>query len=172
MSTWDGRGEGFAGRSWIPYSFFVFFAVVFLANGIMVYVAVSTFSGIETKSHYVRGLTYDRNLADEAAQEARGWRVETVLVDDAAALESGRYATVVTLADDRGGLLTGARVELRFERPTHDGHDTRLRLVETAAGRYEGVAEVALPGQWDTRLLVWHADGSYQRVERVILNGR
>lgn len=172
MSTWDSRGEGHPGRSWIPYSFFAFFGVVFLANGIMLYVAISTFSGIETESHYVRGLEYDRNLAAQAAQEARGWRVETVVVDDAEALAAGRFPVAVTLADRAEAPVTGARVELQFERPTHDGHDSALKLVETVSGRYEGVAEVALPGQWDTRLLVWHEDGSYQKVERVVLNGR
>jgi nitrogen fixation protein FixH len=175
MSTWDSWNadtpEG-RRRSWIPYAFMAFFGVVVVVNSIMISVAIGTFSGIETKSHYVRGLNYNENLAAEAEQAARGWVVTKVLDDTPEALAAGAWPVSITLTDRDGRALSDAQVIARFLRPTSEGHDIAVALTETAPGAYRGLAELPLRGNWDLKVLVWHSDGTWQSTERVFINGR
>lgn len=175
MASWDAwnaqTAEG-RRRSWIPYAFIGFFVVVVAVNAIMLTVAIDTFSGIETKSHYIRGLEYNQNLQAVAEQQARGWRAEPRIFDTPDALAAMAWPVKLDLADRDGRPLTGAKVDLRFVRPTSDDADRDILLQETAPGHYEGLAELPMIGQWDMRLLVWHPDGTWQSVDRVFLNGK
>ena len=55
---------------WYPYIFVVFMAGVFVVNGVMVYFALDTFSGLETRDAYRKGMQYNRNIEKARAQEA------------------------------------------------------------------------------------------------------
>ncbi|NOZ41657.1 MAG: hypothetical protein GXP02_00585, partial [Alphaproteobacteria bacterium] len=52
-----------------------FFIVIFIINGLMVFFALSTFGGLETRNPYFKGLYYNRQLAAAAAQEKSGWKI-------------------------------------------------------------------------------------------------
>ena len=47
---------------WIPWLFVGLFALVLVVNGSMIFVAFSTFPGLETTNAYQRGLAYNRQL--------------------------------------------------------------------------------------------------------------
>ena len=59
-----------AKKSRIPLLFFAFFAVVLTANGIMIWIALSSWTGLETKNHYLKGVDYNQTLQDVRTQEA------------------------------------------------------------------------------------------------------
>ena len=151
-------------RGWyIPWLFVGFFAVVVAVNGVMLHFALSSWTGLETEDHFIKGIRYNRDLAGARAQAERGWRVETSF----AGTGPRQGIVALTLHDRQGGLLEGATVTVSLIRPTTQGHDVTLALPYLGAGRYGAPVALALEGQWDLRVAVRHATGDYQDQTRI-----
>lgn len=150
---------------WLPWLFVLFFAVVFAANGVMVYVAAASWTGLETKQHYVKGLAYNRTLEDIERQRALGWTA-ALSVDPEA---PGRVRLDFLLRDSRELAVAGATVTAQFVRPTSEGHDVEVRLADYGGGRYLGEAAALLPGQWDVRVLARHPSGDFRLTRRIMV---
>jgi nitrogen fixation protein FixH len=118
-----------------------FFLVTTGVNGVMIYVAVTTFGGVETADAYRRGLAYNRRLAAEDAQMALGWRHEL-------ALSPSKRDIVFRLSDRDGRPVAGLAVTATLERPATDRFDTSLVLAETSAGVYGAPLAGLDPGAW------------------------
>ena len=150
---------------WLPWLFFVFFAVVLAVNGVMVYFAASSWTGLETKHHYIKGRDYNRTLEAVAQQKARGWdaglSIETRDRDhvrlDLTLLDAGKHA------------VAGADVSARLVRPTHEGYDLEIHMDDYGAGRYVGELRAPLAGQWDLRVVAHHPSGDYRITRRVMI---
>ena len=56
-----------------------FFVVVMGVNGIMAYLAVETFSGVQSEKPYENGLAFNRDIARARAQYAQGWSVNETI---------------------------------------------------------------------------------------------
>ncbi len=152
-------------RSKIPLFFFAFFGVVLLANSIMIYIALSSWTGLETKNYYIKGVHYNEALKGASEQAERGWS-STVALRDVHGL-SGRI--VVHLVKPGDVPIVGADFKAEILRPTTTGFDQTIALSETAPGTYEGVVTFPMKGQWDIRQVVHHKDGSYQAIERIMV---
>lgn len=153
---------------WIPWSFVAFFGVVVLVNGIMIYVAFSTWTGIsdENANSYRQGLTYNDRLAEAEAQHALGWRADASF--DSIGLGAGQLRFHLT--DDNGTPLTGADVAATILRPTHPGHDFATSMpAGDALGTYSADITFPLPGQWDIRIVAEHPNGTYRLSSRVFV---
>jgi len=145
VSDYEAGGEPLSGRKVLAMlvGFFVFVSAV---NGVMIYYAVKTFSGEVVAHPYERGVAYNRDIARARAQAARDWKVDVNLARDAGVTE-----IVVTAHDASGAEITGVEMNAAFAAPADLSRDVRLRLEETAPGRYAGAA--ALPaGQRDLEL--------------------
>ena len=59
---------------WIPWLFVGLFLLVFAVNGVMIWYALSSWTGLAANEAYDQGLTYNRNLAAAARQAQLGWR--------------------------------------------------------------------------------------------------
>jgi nitrogen fixation protein FixH len=151
--------------TWGPWVFFAMFAVVFAANGIMVVFAFGSWTGLETRGAYEKGVTYNETLAAARAQAALGWRVEITLEPTGTGLV--RLEAAFRDRDGRPPRLTA--VTARLIRPTHSGHDLVLALAAQGMGRYGTETTLPLPGQWDVRVHAEHAGGSYQATRRVVV---
>ena len=138
---------------WIPWVFVGIFAVFLVANGIMVYFASVTWTGVETENAYERGLDYNRTLAAVRDQEALGWQVAV----DVRPVGQQEAQVEVALSDRNGRAVAARRVRARLNRPTHTGYDTEADLRDLGAGHYSGTIALPLPGQWDLEVLVEHA---------------
>ena len=153
-------------RSSIPFWFAGCFAVVLLANGILVYFALNSWTGLEAEQPYSKGLAYNRILETEKQQAALGGRVVLEFAPDDSAPQAG---TVILKAADSDGLpLDGARAEIRFIRPTHEGYDRDLILESRGGGLYQAHVELPLGGVWDIRASL-RADGNAHRVTQRIV---
>ena len=130
-----------------------FFGAIIAVNGVFAYLAVETFTGLETEQAYLKGLDYNHILAAAAEQKSKGWQV--ALTEEASPAGLRRFT--LHYAGKDGRPLHGLQVSLELRRPTHDGLDRRAELVETGAGRY--VAELDLPalGQWKARVEAYRA---------------
>ncbi len=141
-----------------------FFGVIFAVNGLMVYEALSTLSGVDTDSAYQAGLMYEQAVATAKAQDARHWRVDAKLTP---AADGERLD--VSARDATGRPLDGMQASVTFERPTDRRLDRTVVLVEDAAGRFHGDAGVAA-GQWDLVIaLTRHGEEMFRSRNRVIL---
>ena len=148
---------------YIPLYFVAFFVVLFILDGIFVYLATSSHTGVVEKGTYNRGLAYNDTVAAAEAQEALGWQT---------GIEYGDAGMVTFSAKDAGGTpIEGAVVQAQFFRPTQDGQDFTQNLFEVSPGTYES-AVTAAPGQWDVRIFVEWKQQRYQKTERIFVPKR
>jgi len=130
-------------------AFLGFFAVVFAVNGVFVYFATSSWTGLETENAYIRGLAYNRVLDAAEAQRALGWDVRLDVTG-----EGPRTAKVTAAFADAGGVpLDGLSVAAEFRRPATQGHDQAVTLNLVAPGEYGTTLDLPLAGNWDVRLV-------------------
>lgn len=150
---------------WYPWLFVGAMALVVVVNGVMISFALGTWTGFETRSHYLKGLDYNRALEGQAAQDRLGWRAAIAWSPDANGIHAGTLA--VSLRDRDGNPVDGIAGEVLFLRPVGDGLDRKAPLVAAGAGRY--AARLALPaaGQWNVRVHAWRGSDAVQIVERL-----
>lgn len=122
-----------------------FFGVIFIANVVLVRVALSTFGGVETASSYKAGLAFKEEMAAARAQEARHWQVSAGFAPRAA---NGEAALTVEARDGAGAPLAGYAVTARLVHPTDARRDHAVDLAAAGGGIFRGVTD-APAGQWD-----------------------
>ncbi len=150
---------------WIPWTFVGFFAVVFAVNGIMIYFALTTFSGLDRRDAYKRGQAYNEILAEARAQEALGW---TAVVDNEPVDEAvGRLRVVVADAAERP--IYDADVRALVKRPTNAHLDFETWLVPVGGGGYAAELDWPAPGIWDVLVTVQQGGNRYQVEERIFV---
>ena len=159
------RRGPFGGDHWIPWLFVGFFGLVLAANVVMIWLAVSTWNGLETENAYQKGLAFNQKLEAARAQAALGWTVDLEL--DPAGPEPA--AVEVQVQDRFGSFITDADVRVRLVRPTHAGHDVTTALAHQTGGTYAALVDLPLAGQWDVETLVVSPRGSWRHTERVFV---
>jgi len=132
----EGGGRPITGRT-VLYILLGFFGVMFVANGIFTYYAVSTFNGLVTEGSYRKGLEYDERLAAEARQERLGWNADLTLAGRGDELR-------LKLAGEDGLPVSGRLVRVRVGRPATNKFDRTIQLNEVAPGTYS--RQISLPG--------------------------
>jgi nitrogen fixation protein FixH len=115
-----------------------FFGVIASVNGVMIYLALTTFRGEETAHAYESGLVYNREIAKARDQAARGWRVEA----SATRQRSGEAHLSIFVKDVSGQEVSGVAFSATFAAPADKKKDVSFDLSETASGHYEGAAQV------------------------------
>ncbi len=131
-----------------------FFAIVLLANVAFVWLALDSWTGLDTEQAYQKGLNYNRTIEAAAAQRRLGWRLDYSL-----AAADGDKELQVRLHDDKGLPLADRKITATLVRPTHAGHDLTLTLAATGPGRYQARFRPPLPGQWDLTIRVERTGG-------------
>lgn len=158
----------FSRHGWIPWSFVAFFLMVFAANGVMIFIAVDTWTGVSTDDAYRKGLAYNRELAAARSQQDAGWQVGFSFTQ----IDARRGRIEVDLRDREGRPLEGAGLHANVRRPTHQGHDFVAELSALGDGGYGADIDLPLSGQWHIQVLVTHPDGTYQLDERILVRER
>lgn len=127
-----------------------FFGVVFAVNGVFLYQALSTYTGVVSAEPYRKGLNYNARIEDERRQDALGWR-ETMSLANSGALS-------LVLRDGENAAVGGLRIAAVVGRPSTNASDRRLTLVETAPGQYAASAGTLEPGAWLVTIEAQDAD--------------
>jgi len=143
-------GRPFTGRRFLM-TIVAFFAVIFTANGLMAWFALTNYRGVVVESGFVASQDFNAEKARTDAQAARGWRT-TVAAPGA--------MPVLSLRDRDGAPLAGLRVTARALRPLDIHLDRDLTLREVRSGDYAG-AEPLPPGQWRIAFAVEGAGARY-----------
>jgi nitrogen fixation protein FixH len=141
-----------------------FFGVIMGVNGVLIYEALSTLSGVDTDSAYQAGRMYERDVAMAKAQDGRHWRVDAKVTPS----PDGARLDVVAL-DAAGRPLGGLQASAVFERPPDRRLDRDVALAEDSAGRFHGGGAIAA-GQWDLVIeLSRQGEQLFRSKNRVIL---
>jgi len=157
-----------ARRPWTGFTVLLallaFFGVIFAVNGVMVYEALSTLSGVDTDSAYQAGLQFEQEVAEAKAQDARHWRVDARLTPAAAGERLD-----ISARDAFGTPLGGMQASAIFERPTDRRLDRHVVLAADGAGRFHGSADLT-EGQWDLIIeLTRQGEQMFRSKNRVVL---
>jgi nitrogen fixation protein FixH len=155
-------------RRWTGWTVLItlvfFFGVIFAVNGVMIYEALSTLTGVDTDSAYQAGLQFEHEVAQAKAQDARHWQIDAKLTPSSAGEQvdlSARNAA--------GQPISGVEASATFERPTDRRMDRSVVLVEDSAGRFHGSADVA-SGQWDLVIELTHrGEQMFRSKNRIVL---
>ncbi|MBF0611178.1 MAG: FixH family protein [Magnetococcales bacterium] len=141
---------------------FVFFGVIFVANGIFIYLGVSTWNGVATPDHYRQGLKFNQVISAQEEQEKLGWQgglnKETT--------PQGLKLTFA-LQDRQGKPVTGLQGKGTLYRPVKEGYDLPLVLREEAPGIYQQIIQPPLPGWWEVRLVMQGQNSEFLYVTRI-----
>jgi len=152
------RRDGLQGRH-VLAAFLAFFAAVFVANGAMIYSALSTHTGLVANEPYRKGLHYNERIAADVRQAQLGW-TETI--------EVGRDGCVnLTLAHAGGRPVSSQKVVGVLGRPSTNRHDLQLSLSEVAPGRYEAQLPPLAEGNWIITLEAFADRGAAEPIYRV-----
>jgi len=136
-----------------------FFGVVFGANFLMAYDAMSTFRGEAANHAYEAGLKYNSEIAAAAAQNERGWKVDVTMTD----------GFLATFRDADGHAVEGLAVSGVFAAPADTKRDRAFALVETSPGVYAGAAAPA--GVWDLQISAKRDNRTiFQSASRIFLD--
>lgn len=128
---------------WIPFYFVLFFVVIAAVDGIFIYLAVSTQTGVVTDRAYENGLAFNEMLARAAKQDRLGIQQHATFKDG---------ILVWDLNNRDGSPLTGARVTAHLFRPVASGHDFTVDVPALTPGRYQTRLALPMHGEWAVRL--------------------
>jgi nitrogen fixation protein FixH len=133
---------------WIPWVFVGGMALVVAVNLVLVYAALTTFTGVTTGHAYDRGRAYNAVLAEAARQDALGWAARV-------AFDGGLLDVSVT---DREGAPVRGSLEGVLLRPL-EGREVPLDFVAAGPGRFRAAPALPARGQWEARLAFTGARG-------------
>ncbi len=122
-----------------------FFAIILAANVWFITESVRTFRGEDEQKPYLQGVEFNRTLARRAAQRRLGWHATIA----AERLAGDRVRITVAIADPSGAPQSGEILSGELRHPMDEHRDHRLRLTETAAGRYQTEVSGVGTGAWD-----------------------
>lgn len=142
----------------------VFFGVMLVANGVLVYFAVGTFSGGDKANPYQSGLRYNETISAAEQQESLGWQNE-ITYDDG----SGRIT--LHILDKNLKPVGGLKHSATVSRPATDREDQAVEFEEISQGIY--MADVRLaPGNWVVSFVSRQGEGGdpvYRMKRRLII---
>jgi nitrogen fixation protein FixH len=148
---------------WYPWALFGVMVVTMIVNGVLVWIADDSFSGLVTGRFRDLGLDYNRALEGRAAQERLGWRADITFEP-----RGGGGVIEVRLVTRDGDPVEGADAELLIRRPVEDGFDRRIGLVPEGDGRYTARVALPKPGQWALHLLARRGADVFQHQTRIM----
>lgn len=141
-----------------------FFGTIMAVNGVLVYEALSTMSGLDTDSAYQAGRMFEHDVEMARAQDARGWQVDANLTPGGAGLRVD-----LTVRDANGRPISDLDAHAVFERPIDRRKDHALDLAVDGGGRFHGTVDAA-PGQWEVVLeLSRRGERMFRSVNRYVL---
>lgn len=161
-----GNGDEGARRGrWIPWIFVASFVVLTIIQGVMIWFAIESFSGLTAEDAYERGITYNRTIEAKDAEVALGWQVTLEWQVDKSAPGKGRLALQVL--DRLGQPLQGAEVTATLRRPVGPETATPVILTPGAPGSYGASLQLPLRGQWDVDLDIATAHSTDHLTDRI-----
>ncbi|MEM7223861.1 MAG: FixH family protein [Pseudomonadota bacterium] len=143
-----------------------FFAVILLVNLLFIYLAVGSFTGIDTEQAYQKGLGYNDTLQAAENQRELGWAFNVNHEDLGDQLDLS-----LQIVDRYGNGIEGLEIEAELRRPTDAALDRGAAFTRYGGGRYGASIPLPSRGNWTLRLTA-RRDGQpdYRWEKRLWLN--
>jgi nitrogen fixation protein FixH len=139
---------------WLVYP--IAFVAVLIANGALVYFALSSWPGLAYDNAFERGRKYNQVLREEDRESKLGWRLDAKY--EAVGERVGTLK--LRVADRDGAPLTDVALTATLVRPLGGATpDRALELRAQAPGLYAATIEVTASGQWELRLTAVDSTG-------------
>ena len=138
------QNGGITGRH-VLVAMIVFFGVIFVVNGVFLYSALTTHTGVVADEPYRKGLNYNERIAAETAQDQLGWYLDLEI-------PKGDGLVRVTLADAERRKVAGMGLSGRLSRPSTDDYDQNLAFEEVTPGTYVARVAALAEGTWQVEL--------------------
>ncbi|MDH5771539.1 MAG: FixH family protein [Rhodospirillaceae bacterium] len=155
MATAGNRSPGW----WYPWLFVGGLGIVVIVNGILVYFATNSWTGLSTDGHYDKGLAYNQTLDAQRQQDALGWKVDFNYDPN------GNLS--VKFIDANGAPLDGLTVTANLYRPSQDNVDYGVALQPAPLGSYQTQLQLPLPGLWEVRLNAVRGSDTFRLRRRI-----
>ncbi len=149
---------------YIPYFFFIFFGIIFIADFSFVYIANKTWRGVYTEGGYKKGKNYNDTINAVNEQNKLGWKSETKYK------KVGKNLAILTacLQDKNKNYIKNAKIQAKIVRPVQEGYDFKVDFVPKN-NCYESKVSFPLQGQWDIELRAFKDGKVFQKVKRYIV---
>lgn len=147
---------------YIPWLFVLGFLIVVAVNGVMVWFAVGSFSGLYTPKPRDRGLHYNEVVAEQRTRDALGWRIDATWRPESDRLE-------LALFDADGRALGGARVTVELVRPAEKRPPLGVAMAVVDEGRHAGYVALPARGNWDVDIAVERGGHRFAQTRRMFL---
>lgn len=134
-----------------------FFAVVFLVNGIFMYFAISTHTGVQRHNSYQSGLNYNERIRASEEQSRLGWLTSINVLRE-------KHWLSLSFKTRSGLPVPGLKVTVRLSRPVTSEFDDLHDLVESKAGVYETTTSALGPGGWIVNVVAKRATGKGDKI--------
>lgn len=143
-----------------------FFAVIFAANAVFLYLALGSFPGVVVESSYEAGQSYNKEIAAAKTQAALNWQVASELTR---AGENGGNLLVVAKDADSTPLY-GVDIQATLKHPAHENADIELVLQADGGGRYTSEITDLPVGNWNLVLeIVQDGERKFRSENRVFM---
>jgi nitrogen fixation protein FixH len=146
----------------IPWLFVAGFGVIIAVNAVMIWFAVSSFSGLYSINPREQGLHYNDVLARQKLRDALGWKVDVAWQPSASRME-------VDVRDGAGLPLAGARVIASLVRPVEKRAPIAVAMDPVDIGRFTARIDLPAHGNWDIDIVVECAGRRYASTRRMFL---
>ena len=123
-------------------------------------VGTSTFEGTVVPDPYEAGLRWDEQ---HRAREASGWTLALM----GRTFRRGTNELSVALTDRQGAPVDDAVIIIQLSYPSSDRHDREVRLHHERSGRYRGMFELPLVGQWNVQFVIAQGDRQARFLESI-----
>jgi len=166
MSTEGWFANGFSGRHML-LSLIIFFGVMLVANSMLVYYALDTFSGGDRPDPYRAGLDYNDRITAAKKQDALGWTTDL-------AYDDPRGRLTVTFHDKEQAPVAGLKLEGVVGRGATNREDQKVAFKEISQGIYASDIKLT-PGQWVVAVKSWKSEGGdpvYRLKQRLYVSDR
>lgn len=144
----------------VPTLFVAGFAIVIAVNGIMIWFAVGSFSGLYSGNARDRGLHYNRIVAEQRERDALGWRILSAWKD-------GQLQ--ITVLQQTGAPLQGAHLVGELVRPAEKSRPIPVEWTDEGNGRFSSRPNLAERGNWDLDIVVDAEGHRFAETRRMFL---
>jgi nitrogen fixation protein FixH len=131
----------------VPWLFVAGFALVIAVNGLMMWFAIGSFSGLYSSQPRARGIHYNEVMAEQRARDALGWKVETNW-------EPARHSLDLTALDAAGEPIDDAIVAVELVRPAEKRPPVGVTMKPRGNGHFTGTVALPARGNWDADIVV------------------
>lgn len=147
---------------YIPWLFVLGFMLVVAVNGIMIWFAVGSFSGLYTPKPRDRGLRYNDVITAQQSRDTLGWHIDSKWQPENRQLG-------ITLLDRDGRPLAGAHATVELVRPAEKRPPLNIAMTIVGPGQLTGTVDLPARGNWDIDIVIERDGQRFAQTRRMFL---